>query len=336
MTHNDNDADTRNEAGDPMRYASSYHIPVLWKEVVDNLITDPAGCYVDATLGGGGHAAALLDALGGGGQVIGFDRDPEALAAARKRLRDAIDAGRFRAVRGNFGRLQSLLEAEGLETVDGVLLDLGISSHQIDAPDRGFSFQAEGPLDMRMNPESGLTAHQVVNQWDERDLRRIFQRYGEERWSSQIARAIVEGRPLETTGELAEVVRRVAPARNETKTLARIFQALRIAVNAELDMLERALEQGAKVVRRGGHMAVISYHSLEDRRVKRYFRYGNFEGKPVRDIYGTLIAPWTEINRKPIRAGEDEVAANPRARSARLRVAERREDITSTPAPEIS
>jgi len=287
--------------------------------------------YVDATLGGGGHAAALLDALAPAGRVLGIDRDPEALAAARDRLRDDREAGRFRALHGNFGDLQQLLDAEGVIPVDGVLLDLGVSSHQIDEAERGFSFQQEGPLDMRMNPRAGLTAHQVVNAWSEDELKQAFYRYGEERRAPQIARAVVAARPIETTAALADVIRGAVPERDEVKTLARIFQAIRIVVNGELEELERALEQAKSVVRPGGRIAVISYHSLEDRRAKRYLRYGNFEGEPVRDLYGTLIAPWQEIKRKPLRAAEDEVEANPRARSARLRLAERRDDADAGP-----
>ncbi len=334
MTHSENGGAERGDADAPLRYATGYHAPVLWKDVVDGLITDPEGLYVDATLGGGGHAAALLDALAPAGRVLGIDRDPEALAAARERLRDDAEVGRFRALHGNFGDLRELLEAEGVVPVDGLLLDLGVSSRQIDAPGRGFSFQAEGPLDMRMNPRAGLTAYQVVNAWSEDELKQAFYRYGEERRAPQIARAVVEARPLETTGELAEAVRGAVPARDEVKTLARIFQALRIVVNDELAVLERALEQAEAVVRPGGRVAVISYHSLEDRRVKRYLRYGNFEGEPVRDLYGNLLAPWREVTRKPIRAGEREVEANPRARSARLRIAERRDEAaTDAPTP---
>jgi 16S rRNA (cytosine1402-N4)-methyltransferase len=320
--------------GAPQKYATGYHAPVLCKTVVDELITDLSGVYVDATLGGGGHAAALLDALDPSGRVIGIDRDPEALAAARDRLRGAEEAGRFQAVHGSFGDLGPLLDAEGIVPVDGLLLDLGVSSHQIDAAERGFSFQQEGPLDMRMNPRTGLTAHQVVNAWGEDELKQAFYRYGEERRAPQVTRAIVAARPIQTTGALADVIRSAVPERDEIKTLARIFQAIRIVVNDELGELERVLEQAESVVRPDGRIAVISYHSLEDRRVKRYLRYGNFEGEPVRDLYGTLIAPWSEVNRKPIRASEAEVKANPRARSARLRIAERRTDTDdATPAP---
>lgn len=329
MTHDDDDA--RRDDRAPLQYATAYHTPVLWKEIVDGLIIDPSGIYVDATLGGGGHAAALLDALAPAGRVLGIDRDPEALGAARERLRDSVEAGRFRAVHGNFGDLESLLDAEDALPVDGVLFDLGVSSHQIDEAERGFSFQQEGPLDMRMNPRAGLTAHQIVNAWSEDELKQAFYRYGEERRAPQIARAIITARPIETTDALADVIRSAVPERDEVKTLARVFQALRIVVNDELEVLERALEQTESVVRPAGRIAVISYHSLEDRRAKRYLRYGNFEGEPVRDLYGTLIAPWRELNRKPLRATEAETEANPRARSARLRIAERRDNADAGP-----
>ena len=313
-----------------MRYATDYHAPVLSHDVRTRLVTAPDGRYVDATLGGGGHTRALLDTLGPEGVVLGIDRDADALAAARDRLADEQAAGRFRAVRGTFGELRSLLEAEGVVPVDGLLLDLGVSSYQIDDPERGFSFQEEGPLDMRMD-RRGLTAEQIVNDWSERDLRAALREYGEERRAGTVAHAIVEARPLGTTRELAEVVRSVVPPPEETKTLARVFQGLRIVVNAELEELEQVLEQSPDLVRPGGRIAVISYHSLEDRRVKRFLRYGNFEGEPRRDLYGNLVAPWRETPREPIEAGEAEVEANPRARSARLRVAERRSDDEAGP-----
>lgn len=324
--------DTPSDREHPLRYATEYHAPVLSHDVRTRLVTASDGRYVDATLGGGGHSRALLDRLGSDAMVLGIDQDPEALATARDRLAEAQEAGRFRAVRGNFGNLASLLRAEDVVPVDGLLLDLGVSSHQIDAPERGFSFQEDGPLDMRMNPRRGLTAHQVVNAWPERDLREALRDYGDERRAGRIAHVIVDARPLETTRDLAEVVRAAVPPPDEVKTLARVFQALRIVVNAELEMLERALTQSADVVRPGGRIAVISYHSLEDRRVKRYLRYGNFEGTPRRDLYGRRVAPWTETPRGPIEASEAEVEANPRARSARLRVAERRADDEAGPA----
>jgi 16S rRNA (cytosine1402-N4)-methyltransferase len=331
----ESDPDRPSDPDDPLRYATDYHAPVLSHDVRTRLVTAPDGRYVDATLGGGGHAAALLDALGPDATVLGLDRDAEAIATARDRLADARAAGRFRAVRGRFGTLRSVLESEDFMPVDGLLLDLGVSSHQIDDPERGFSFQEEGPLDMRMDPEQGLTARQVVNDWTEADLRAALRDYGEVRHAGRIAHALVAARPLDTTDALAAAVRSVVPPPDEVKTLARVFQALRIVVNAELEELERALEQSPDVVRPGGRIAVISYHSLEDRRAKRFLRYGNFEGTPRRDLYGNLVAPWRETPRGGIEADAAEVEANPRARSARLRVAERRDDEeTGPPMPD--
>ncbi|MDX1548411.1 MAG: 16S rRNA (cytosine(1402)-N(4))-methyltransferase RsmH [Rhodothermales bacterium] len=318
--------DSAETGGDPLRYASVYHAPVLWNAVTEGLITDPAGLYVDATLGGGGHSAALLDALGPEGRVIGIDQDEEALAEARRRLTAAAARGRFRAVQGNFGNLERLLADLGIEAVDGLLLDLGVSSHQLDEGARGFSFQAEAPLDMRMDRRTGLTADEIVNRWSDRELARVLREYGEEPRAWKITRAILAARPIATTTALADVIRRVVPTREEVKTLSRVFQGLRIAVNGELERLEQALAAATRVLRPGGRVAVISYHSLEDRRVKRFLRYGNLRGEPVRDFYGNLITPWNELTRKPLGATEAEVAANPRARSARLRIAERLED----------
>ncbi len=299
----------------------TYHIPVLQKEVVEGLVTLPEGIYVDATLGGGGHAEALLEHLGPQGRVVGIDQDPEALEVAKKRLHRF--GARFKALQGNFAEMDVLLRAEGIGQVQGILLDLGVSSHQIDTAARGFSFQQEGPLDMRMNPEQPLTAADLVATASEQELTDIFRHYGEEGRAPKIARAVVQHRPIHTTAELAQIVRSVVPVSEQQKTLARVFQALRIAVNRELDVLERALEKGLELLAPGGRMAVISYHSLEDRRVKRFFRYGNFEGVPVKDPYGHLITPWKVITRKPLRPSEEEIRRNPRARSARLRIAEK-------------
>jgi 16S rRNA (cytosine1402-N4)-methyltransferase len=335
MPESDEPDDRSSDRGDPLRYATDYHAPVLSHDVRTRLVTAADGRYVDATLGGGGHARALLDALGPDAQLLGVDRDPEAIDAARERLADEREAGRFRAVRGTFGDLRQILEGENVLPIDGLLLDLGVSSHQIDDPERGFSFQGEGPLDMRMGPRSRqLSARQIVNDWSERDLRGLLREYGEEKRAGAVAHAVVEARPLDTTRDLADTVRSVVPPPEETKTLARVFQALRIAVNAELDELEAVLEQSPDLVRTEGRIAVISYHSLEDRRVKRFLRYGNFEGEPRRDLYGNLVAPWRETPREPIEAREAEIEANPRARNARLRVAERRSgDEAGPPMP---
>ena len=319
--------DKQNERRDPSPYATTYHAPVLYKEVVEGLVTDSAGIYVDGTLGGGGHAAALLDRLGPEGMVIGIDQDPEALAAATARL-DA-EGKRFRTLRGNFADIERLLAEADIESVDGVLLDLGVSSHQIDEAGRGFAYAASGPLDMRMDTDAPFSAADIVNRAEPDELVHILRAYGEEPRASKIVRAILDARPIETTGALADAVRSTVFSREEVKTLSRVFQALRIAVNDELDVLERALIAGLRVLKTGGRLAVIAYHSLEDRRAKQFLRYGNFEGEPVRDVYGNLLTPWDLLTRKPITASDDEIAANPRARSARLRISAKLDPETS-------
>ena len=316
--------------GNALRYATAYHAPVLAAETVDLLVTDPAGLYVDGTLGGGGHSAALLDALDGGALVVGVDQDPEALATARARLADAEAAGRFVALEGNFGDLGALLDRAGLgpaqgRAVAGVLLDLGVSSHQLDEAARGFAFSAEGPLDMRMaagGAEAGETAADLVARLDADALADVIYQYGEERRSRAIARAIKTAAPT-TTAALADAVRASVPTRDEVKTLARVFQALRIAVNREMDVLERALPAALDVLAEGGRLAVIAYHSLEDRRAKQFLRTGRFSAQVEKDFYGRPITPWQAVTRKPVVASDAETARNPRARSARLRVAEK-------------
>jgi len=307
-------------AGAPAHYASAYHAPVMVREVAEWLISDPDGAYVDGTLGGGGHSAALLDALRGGARVIGIDRDEEAINEASRRL--SVDS-RFRAIRGAFGDMDRLLAGAG--AVDGVLLDLGISSHQVDESARGFAFSAEGPLDMRMDRDAPASAAGIVNETAPGELASLLFAFGEEPRARGIARAIAAARPLETTVELAEVVRRSVPGREEKKSLARVFQALRIAVNDELGELERALRAATRLVRPGGRLAVLSYHSLEDRRAKRFLRAGDLSGTVPRDGFGRPVSPWRPLVRHSIEASPEEVAANPRARSARLRVAERTE-----------
>ena len=313
----------RDENGGKAEYGSAYHVPVLSTTVTEGIITESGGVYVDATLGGGGHAAALLDALSSRGRVIGIDQDVEAIETVRSRLAADIERGRFKAIRGNFEHLERLLAEAGETQIDGLVLDLGVSSHQLDTASRGFSYLAEGELDMRMDTQSGLSAHEILNDWDRRDLRSLLSTYGEEPRASQLARAIESARPLRGTRELAQLIRQNVPARDEVKTLSRVFQAIRIAVNREIEVLEAVLEGAVRVVRPGGRIAVISYHSLEDRRVKRYLRYGNFRGEPMRDVYGNLLSPWDEVTRKPVRPDEAEIGANPRSRSARLRIAER-------------
>lgn len=308
------------DANAPPAYATPFHAPVLCHAVLEALVTQDAGLYVDATLGGGGHSAALLDRLSPGGSVVGLDQDEDALAEAFARL---SGDPRFRTLYGNFGRLEALLSAVGITHVDGLLLDLGVSSHQLDMPQRGFSHRAEAPLDMRMGMHMARTAADIVNTSAEAELRQVLYTWGEESRAPSICRAIVRARPLTTTTELASVVRSAVPRRHEAKALARVFQAIRIAVNDELASLESVLDAAARLIRPGGRMVVISYHSLEDRRVKRIFRHGNLQGEPIRDVYGTPITPWRALMRKPVSPSSEEIAANPRARSARLRAAER-------------
>jgi 16S rRNA (cytosine1402-N4)-methyltransferase len=303
---------------------------VLAREVVEGLVTAPNGVYVDGTLGGGGHTAALLGALGAEALVVGIDQDAQALAAATERLAAEQAAGRFRALRGNFADMETLLDGAGLGPVDGVLLDLGISSHQIDEPARGFAFSADGPLDMRMNADAGETAAELLARLDVQALADLLRAYGEEPRAWPIANAIAARRP-QTTGDLADAVRSAVPLREEVKSLARVFQALRIAVNDELAALERALASALRVLRPGGRLAVIAYHSLEDRPVKHFLRFGNVAGEARKDFFGQLLTPFELLTRKPVVASAEEVAANPRARSARLRIAQKTQDTTGMP-----
>jgi 16S rRNA (cytosine1402-N4)-methyltransferase len=306
---------------------SAVHIPVLVREVVDALRPRDGGRYVDGTFGAGGYSIAVLDRAEC--EVIAIDRDPDAIAAGQV-LAERY-APRLRLIEGRFGEMAELLSARGVEEVDGVALDLGVSSMQFDQPDRGFSFRASGPLDMRME-RAGASAADLVNETDEGDLTDIIWRYGEERRSRRVARAIVEARKhkrIETTGELAEIVRRaVGPqARDESDPATRTFQALRIAVNDELVELERGLVAAEQVLAPGGRLAVVSFHSLEDRAVKDFVRAraGRTPGPsrhapPARE---SRPATLKDLTRKPFVPSSDEIAANPRARSARLRVAEK-------------
>ncbi len=268
---------------------------------------------MDATVGLGGHAEAVLERIGPAGRLIGLDRDEQALAAARRRLERFGD--RVTLVHGNFGELEKVLDGLGVREIQGALLDLGLSSLQLDEPGRGFSFGREGPLDMRMDPSAPVTAAEIVNRAPEEELREILRAYGEERWSGRIARAIARKRPLATTAQLAEVVRGAVPGaarHGRIDPATRTFQAIRIAVNRELELLPLGLAQAVRRLSAGGRIVVLSYHSLEDRIVKVTFRGQAREG--VLEV----------ITRKPLRPTEEEVARNPRSRSARLRVAERK------------
>jgi 16S rRNA (cytosine1402-N4)-methyltransferase len=293
----------------------TYHTPVLLKEVVNQLQPRSGSLYVDCTVGGGGHAREILRACGPAGQLIGLDWDEEAIAAAREKLSEF--GARVQLVRANFVELDRVLMSLGMTAVDGVVFDLGVSSRQFDEPTRGFSFQREGPLDMRMSRQLGATARDVLRTASVEELARIFRVYGEERRARAIAREIDRARvrqPIETTTQLARLVERVlGPKRSATHPATRVFQALRIYVNNELENLRRGLEVATRSLKSGGRVAVISFHSLEDRIVKWFFiEQSRSETPPLRIVTRKLITPTDE-----------EISENPRARSAKLRVAEK-------------
>ena len=306
---------------------SLLHHPVLYESVLEGLAIRPNGCYIDATVGAGGHAWGILVASGPKGRLLGIDADPQALALASERL--AAFEDRVTLVQGNFSLLSSIAPAQGFAEVDGILFDLGLSSVQLAVPERGFSFQHDGPLDMRFDPSNPITAAHLVNELEERELADILRRYGQERQARRIARAIVSARPLRSTAQLAALIEGVVGRRGRIHPATRTFQALRIAVNDELTALSEALPQALDLLVAGGRLAVISFHSLEDRIVKRFFE---------REARDCICPPETPvcvcghrarlniITRHPIRPSEEEVAANPRSRSARLRIAERVKD----------
>ena len=307
--------------------AESYHEPVLCQEAVEGLLTDPGGVYVDGTVGGGGHAEAILKRLHSSGVLFCFDADADALRAARARLLPYGDRVRF--VHANFRQLGPELRACGITVLGGVLLDLGLSSYQIDEPSRGFSYRSDAALDMRFDRRTGITAAEIVNTYDVQSLGALLYEYGEERASRRIARAIVDRRPIRSSGELAGAVASVSGGRFLTKTLARVFQALRIEVNRELEALHAVLEDATALLVPGGRMVVISYHSLEDRIVKVHFRgpAGADHEEWRVPVPAPRPAPLLRVlTRKPVRPGVEECERNPRARSARLRIAERTEE----------
>ncbi|PLX46443.1 MAG: 16S rRNA (cytosine(1402)-N(4))-methyltransferase [Deltaproteobacteria bacterium] len=305
--------------------AEPYHIPVLKEEVVEELVTDTGGIYVDGTLGGGGHTEAILERLSPAGRVIGIDRDPEALERCRERF-DGHE-GRLTLIKGNYSEVDSLLKGLGIKEVTGVLLDLGVSSRQLDEGERGFSFMRSGPLDMRMGDE-GVTAARLVNTLPEMELKKLFYEYGEESRAPRAARAIAaarEKKPFETTGELAATIEKALGRRGGKHPATKVFQALRIAVNRELEGLKKFLEVFTDILEEGGRVAIITYHSLEDRMVKR----------ALRDMEPHCICPpaapvctcgepgvMRVLTRKAVKPARREIEANPRARSAKLRIAE--------------
>ena len=297
-----------------------YHVPVMLAESLEALNIRPDGTYVDVTFGGGGHSRAILGRLGPEGRLFAFDQDEDA-------LRNSIDDQRFTLISENFRHLRNFLRLYGVRQVDGVLADLGVSSHQFDEGERGFSTRFDGPLDLRMDRRGETTAADLVNSLDEEALARLLKLYGELPNARQMARAIVEfrGRKSETggirtTGELKEAVSRHLPRGMENKYLAMLFQALRIEVNGELEALKEMLQQAQQLLSAEGRLVVISYHSLEDRLVKNFLRCGNFEGEEEKDFYGNLLSPMEPVARKALQASDEEVMQNSRARSARLRV----------------
>ena len=313
---------------------SDYHTPVMLDESISALVTNPSGTYADATFGGGGHTAELLSRLNEDGHVIAFDRDSDAID-------NRIDDPRLTLVRADFRFIHNFVldlahktgdKALGAKLsggLDGILADLGVSSHQFDTAERGFSFRYDAPLDMRMNREGGKTAADVVNEYSQEDLERLLRIYGEVDNARKVAQLIVSARDkrgISTTGELAEAIRPALPKFAEHKFLAKVYQAMRIEVNHEMRSLEKFLEGAADTLRPGGRLVVITYHSLEDRMVKNFIKTGRADGKEEKDVFGNIHAPLKAVNRKPILPQESEIASNTRARSAKLRIAEKTEE----------
>lgn len=295
-----------------------YHNPVLLHPTVDGLNIKPDGVYVDVTFGGGGHSKEILRRLGPNGRLFAFDQDEDALA-------NALPDERFTLINENFRFIKRFLRFHGVKSVDGILADLGVSSHQFDVPERGFSTRFDAELDMRMSQRNDLNAYRVVNEYEEQDLRRVFFDYGELKNAPVLARTIVEARkdnPIKTTDELKEVLKKYLPEKVRNKILAQIYQAIRIEVNQEMDVLKEFIEQSLEILKPGGRFSVISYHSLEDRLVKRFIKNGMFEGEPERDFYGNFSVPFKTIG-KLIVPDNEEIKINNRARSAKLRVAEK-------------
>ena len=303
----------------------SPHLPVLYKEIIHALQPEQGGLYVDGTLGAGGHARGILEACAPDGQLLGLDVDPQALAIARKTLAPYED--RIHLAQASYTTLAAQLQQLGWDEVDGIVLDLGASSMQFDTAERGFSFMQDAPLDMRFGPHAMQTAADIVNSYDERELADLIYEFGEERNSRKIARAIVNQRPLHTTRELVAAIEAVSPRRGDkVHPATRTFQALRIAVNEELSSIKTVLPQAVTGLRSGGRLAVISFHSLEDRIVKEFFREQSKDlvNPPYEQIYETeRKAIIKEVNRKPITASDEEIKSNSRARSAKLRIAEK-------------
>lgn len=302
-----------------MTINESYHVPVLLNACLEGLQIQPSGIYIDVTFGGGGHSRAIFNKLDASGRLIAFDQDPDALA-------NLWEAPNFNFVPANFAFLQNHLRMLGIKQVDGILADLGVSSHQFDTAQRGFSIREDAPLDMRMNRKGGQSAAALIATAEEAKLAAILYEYGELRNSRALAAQLVRQRehaPIDSTFALIKALERFAPKFKDHKFYAQVFQAFRIEVNQELQVLKDFLEQSANVLKPGGHLVVMSYHSLEDRLVKNFMKRGSFSGEIDKDFFGNVNKPFTEVNRHPIVADEQECAINSRARSAKLRIARR-------------
>lgn len=301
--------------------AETYHVPVLLKESIDGLDIKPGGIYVDVTFGGGGHSREILSRLTDGAHLYSFDQDADAEA-------NIVDDDRFTFVRSNFRYLKNWMRYYGVEAIDGLLADLGVSSHHFDDAERGFSFRFDAPLDMRMNKRDGMTAADILNKYDESRLADVFYLYGELKNSRRLAAAVAKARavkPIATTQDLMEATADLFKREREKKDMAKMFQALRIEVNSEMSALKEMLKAAIELLKPGGRLSVITYHSLEDRIVKNFIRTGNAEGTAKQDFYGRIEAPLAAINNKVITPCENELESNPRSRSAKLRIAEKRE-----------
>jgi 16S rRNA (cytosine1402-N4)-methyltransferase len=298
---------------------NTYHTSVMLHECIDGLSIDPAGTYVDVTFGGGGHSKAILAKLGPEGRLYSFDQDPDAWEQAEK-----IDDDRLTLITANFRHLEKYLRLHRVKQVDGILADFGVSSFQLDAPERGFSIRFDGPLDMRMGPSASMTAAELLNGYSASELQRILGMYGEVKNAKTLAQAIIQARTtnaLETTQEFKEILNKLAPQHREFKYFAQVFQAIRIEVNQELAVIEEFLEQAPAVLKKEGRLVIMSFHSLEDRLVKNFIKAGNVQGKEDKDLFGVVHRPLESVTRKPITASEEELKLNPRSRSAKLRIA---------------
>ncbi|MDR0364492.1 MAG: 16S rRNA (cytosine(1402)-N(4))-methyltransferase RsmH [Bacteroidales bacterium] len=294
-----------------------YHTPVMLRECLEGLNIKPEGIYVDVTYGGGGHARGILEHLDKKGRLIAFDQDEDA-------LQNKIDDDRLTLIHQNFSYVKNFCKLYGYGKVNGIFADLGVSSHQLDVPEKGFSTRFEGKLDMRMSAKTQLTAANIVNEYERDELIRIFKLYGELQNSAKIADGIIRTRtvqPIETTSQLMKIITPMAPRMRENKFAAQLFQALRIETNKEMEALSALLQQSVDLLSPEGRLVILSYHSLEDRLVKNFMRSGNFEGVIEKDFYGNPLTPFNIITRKPITASEEEIVSNNRARSAKLRIA---------------